>query len=211
MALTFEQMYNLTSQSLMDKGGDPYMPPQTFDELANNATNIFCGKLYDEFQKTQEVNDRLSPLVTNFSKTSITQIVPSSGLPNYWRLLPMEGLSVYDCKGVTKSDWRPITPLKFKESRGITSDPFNKPSERNIYYTESNDLIEILSLGAINVKGTYLKTPQIVDYTNAPTTLSIFSNDVCEAICRMVAEQYWLTLGMVNNVQVQSAINEKSL
>jgi hypothetical protein len=210
MALTFAQMYNLTSQSLMDKGGDPYMPSETFDELANNATNIYCGKLYDEFQKTQEISDKLSPLVISFTKTAITQIVPSTGFTNYWHLLPMEGLSVYDCGGVTKSEWRPIVPLKFKQSRGISSDPFNKPSERNIYYTESADLIEILSLGALNVRGNYLKTAQIVDYTNNPTTASIFSNDVCEAICRMVAEQYWLTLGVVNNVQVQGSLNQQS-
>lgn len=210
MALTYAQMYSLTSESLLDKGGDPYMPPETFDELANNAFGIYFGQIYDVFQKTQEISDKAAPIVINFTKTAVTQIVPSTGLTNYWHILPMEGLSVYSCNGVSKSEWRPIVPIKFKESVGISSDPFNKPSERNIYYTESSNLIEILSVGPINIRGSYLRTPPIVDFTNNPTTVSIFSNDVCQDICRMVVEQYWLTLGVPTNTQVQSAINENA-
>ena len=139
--MTTQGIYNLAGEALIDKSGDPYMPEDVFTLLVNNAIGVLCTKWYEDFQKTQDLSDKAAPLVNPFTLTGVTQIIPATDLPGYWHILPMQGLSVYSCNGISKSEWRPITPVKFKEWATIDSDPFNKPSERNIYYAESKNLI----------------------------------------------------------------------
>ena len=205
--MTYGEMYSLFN-TLLDKGGYPYLAEVNFDMLANERQNVLMNSLIMDYQKTQVLSDKISPLVTNFSLTNKTQIIPSTDLSGYWHLGSMEGYSQYMCGSKLKKEYYPIVPLEGMSV--VTNDPFNRPSERNLYYVESNDLLALLPDTGLDVSGWYFKQPNKINSNSTPNVVSQFKDDVCEEIVRMTEAIYSLTLGDMNGMQGTMAINTQS-
>jgi len=205
--MTYGGMYSLFT-TLIDKSGSPYLPESEFDEIANDRKNVLMSSLIIDYQKTQSLSDKISPLVTNFTLSNVKQIVPSTDLTSYWHLGSMEGLSVYKCGTKTKQEWYPIVALEGMSV--ISSDPFNKASERNLYYVESNDLLALLPSTGYDVSGWYFKQADVINSAGSPTTVCQFKDDVCEEIVRLAVVEYSLTLNNMPMGQAQNSINQQS-
>jgi hypothetical protein len=194
----------------MDKGGDPYLPEVTFDSFINDEASVMFNGLYDDFQETGELSDKISTLTIPFSLKAVTEINTVTTWSDYWHIINLLGNSIYQCGTVTKNEWIPITPIKPKEESTIYADAYNKPSEHNFYYTISADKIRLIAPKAIDVRGNYLKLPNKIDSQNNPNTVCEFSDDVCMELTRMAMQKYMISIGMLQESNIVLQNNELS-
>ncbi len=150
----------------LDKQSFIRLQPEVVDIFINSSINDFINTLYKNFEETQEISDKLKPLIS--IPTSLI-IVSKIGyylcnLPNdyYYHLSSTANITYKD-----KTYNVFVIKTQLDDKSKILNDPFNKPDENYVVTTFESNNVHVYSKYTLKEYIlTYLKKPIIVDYKN---------------------------------------------
>jgi hypothetical protein len=182
--MTYQNLYDLEA-TLLDKSGVAYFSEVESDKFTNLAKDNLVEILFKDFEATQILSDKLSPLKKSFTFTNKTSLNPNTDFTNYLYWINAFATKNIVCATGTKTEDIPIVPLAKNSSNYIKLDPFNKPSTRTIWMNEVDGLFKFETNDTLSGGGQYLKKPLIIDTLNAPNTICEFNDSVCNEIAIM--------------------------
>jgi hypothetical protein len=182
--MTYQEIYDLEA-TLLDKSGVAYFDEGESDKFTNLAKDNLVEMLFKEFERTQILSDKLSPLKKSFTFINKISLNPSTDFTNYLYWIDAYATKSIVCSTGTTTEQIPIKPLAKNSSNYIAIDPFNKPSTRTIWMEEVDGLFKFTTTDTLSGGGMYLKKPLVIDTTNSPNVVCEFNNNVCNEIAIM--------------------------
>lgn len=188
--MTFGQMY-LVFQTLWDKAGNPYMPEEQFDEVANVKLNDYVTDECKKIEAGQEHTVRIHALYRPFSKLNSSSIIIPDDIANYRYLLRIKSKYKKDCNGVITYPEVPVRKAANNNVDSMQNDPFNKGIDEDPTYTPSftagKQVYTINSTTVpLEISGTYVRTPAKIDSKNNPNTVFELPDFVAEEVIRSI-------------------------
>jgi hypothetical protein len=137
---------------------------EVVDIFINSAINDFVNTLYKQFEETQEMSDKLKPIITTPKELEI-----QSKVGYYVCILPKDYYYHLSSEGYIKHNNKEynvfVTKSQIDDKSKILSDPFNRPDEKFIVITFEGGNINAYSKYPLSkFILTYLKKPIKVDY-----------------------------------------------
>lgn len=150
----------------LDKQSFVRLQPEVIDIFINSSINDFINTLYKVFEETQEISDKLKPLISIPTTLTIESKVGYylCNLPNdYYYHLSSNATIKHNDKTYDVF----VTKSQLDDKSKILNDPFNRPNENYVVTTFESGNIHVYSKYPLNTYTlTYLKKPIIVNYRN---------------------------------------------
>lgn len=205
--MTFQQMYDL-AMALWDKSGSPYLPEEQFDSIANVCYNTWVENMAKQFEKDENLTERLRWLVRKYSNTNSAIINLKTEVPEFRRRFRFYGTFSKVCNGVTTTFDVNIAPVSNDEIDAMLDDPFNSPNNvEPLFISDVNGIGEPImrvfsSTTPLALYMTYLKNPQKINVAGAPATQFEAPDYIAEEVVMMTIKQ---ADGMIENYNRMSA------
>lgn len=190
MAMTFGQMYEIF-QTLWDKAGNPYLPEEQFDEIANIKLNDYVTDECSKIEQGQEHTVRIHALYRPFSKLNSSELIIPDDVPGYRYLLRIKQKYRKDCNGKITYPEVPVRKAPNNNVDEMQKDPFNVGIDEDPTYVPSfSNGKQIYKINSTNIpleiSGTYVKNPAKIDSDNNPNTVFELPDFVAEEIIRSI-------------------------
>ena len=150
----------------LDKQSFIRLQPEVVDIFINSSINDFINTLYKNFEETQEISDKLKPLIS-----IPTSLIIESKVGYYLCNLPKDYYyHLSSTANITHKDKTYnvfVIKTQLDDKSKILNDPFNKPDENYVVTTFESNNIHVYSKYTLKEYIlTYLRKPIIVDYKN---------------------------------------------
>lgn len=213
--MTFADMYSLFS-TLQDKAASAYWPAEQFDEMANMAYNIWIRIQYKVFDVNEEAKYKLRNLTLPFSVANSSTVSFTGNIPDARYEVRCSATFDTNCGKTVKPYTRSCRPASNNAIDVMQQDPFNVGIDDDPSFIQTTTaggvpILEVFSeTTPISIQGLYLREPQIIDYTNNPTTVFELPNALAEEIVRMIAVDADTVIENYNRMQAQATWGQQT-
>ena len=209
--MTFIQMYN-AFQTLWDKAGNPYMPEEQFDEIANIKYNDFVTEECKKLEEGAEHTNHIFNLYKHFQKQNSRQIDFPADVNDF--RYPVRFTMKYqkNCKnvitypevGVRKADNNSVDQMQNDPFNvGIDADPTYTPTR--VGASPNTSFVVNSTTIPLNLSLVYIRIPQKIDSKNNPNTNFELPDYVANEIIRSIVLRSDVVIENINRAQAEAA------
>ena len=207
--MTYLQMYDI-GQTLLDKAGSPYYPPDQWDIFANIVLDDLFQKEYDKLEKGEKQTSLMLWTYRGFQKVNSSFIDIYTDIPDWRYTIRINAKFRKDCNGTITYPVVNVIPFQNDDIDMAQNDPLNKGDDDEPTYimtvNGTTPRLQVFSTTTpLEINLTYLKQPVAIDSANNPNTVAEFNDAFARYVVRMVDEM--LKGNTENYPAAQAALN----